>query len=354
MTKWPFVIAVLASLYGAFSYWAGQPVVFGGAVLVTGRKRKSTNPLSFRFTQREGASSGIGRHAAFFLARHNLTVFATCRKEEDKASLLQEAKAAGLEHRLVPITLHVDSEQSCRDALRRIREAKLPLVALVNNAGVGGGSPAELEDEQRLRDVFETNFFGAMRLAKLALPLLRESKGRIVSISSLKGSVATPGSSSYSASKAALDMALRVMALEVYHQGIKVVTVQPGYIKSEIRTKVDPNYLKKALELENVHHYPGFLRYVEDLSLQPTRGVDPIVTSKSILHGIVARFPGPLLRAGGWEVVSATWLPWLIPDWFEDDISAALFQYDRDGKQEMEKNEGWFAKFKESIGILRS
>jgi hypothetical protein len=55
------------------------------------------------------------------------------------------------------------------------------------------------------------------------------------------------------------------------------------------------------------------------------------------------------IRAGGWEVVTATWVPWLLPDLIEEDVAAALFRYDSDGKQDTEQS--WIAKFKKAIGL---
>jgi NAD(P)-dependent dehydrogenase (short-subunit alcohol dehydrogenase family) len=258
------VVLLLATLYGTLHWYCFTPVVFGGAVLIT------------------GASSGIGRDAAFYLAERNFTVFASYRKEADGASLTKEAKERGLANKLIPIALDVLDESSIQKAIDAVRASQLPLVALINNAGIGGGAPLELvrseriggfllidvcfekEEEARLRAIFEANYFGALKMVRHALPLLRKAKGRVVSISSLKGfvwffvsfffffffffsgSVATPGSAAYSSSKAALDMAMRVLALEVHHQDIRVVTVQPGYIKSEIRQKVDASYVAKV------------------------------------------------------------------------------------------------------------
>lgn len=126
--------------------------------------------------------------------------------------------------------------------------------------------------------------------------------------------------------------------------------------------------VKKANQLaeDNIKLYPGFYRNMKD-NFTAQRGVDPVVTSKCIHSAISARYPGPLLRAGldffvcahdvvskccfakgGWEVVTATWLPWLIPDWVEDDVSAGIFRYDKTGE---EKEAGFVTRFKKTIGV---
>lgn len=95
------------------------------------------------------------------------------------------------------------------DAIENLRklasESKLPLVAVVNNAGISRTSPAEYHLLQDAKEVFDTNFFGVMDLVQLTLPLLRESKGRIIMVSSVAGKVGRPMSGVYTASKFALE-----------------------------------------------------------------------------------------------------------------------------------------------------
>jgi NAD(P)-dependent dehydrogenase (short-subunit alcohol dehydrogenase family) len=135
-----------------------------------------------------GASSGIGRHAAVHLAGNGYTVFAGVRKEADADSILN-LQVKGLH----PVLLDVTNHDSCVSALDTVkqfsRESGLPIVGLVNNAGVSRKFPAELHDLSDIRRLFDTNFFGMIDLTQIFIPVLRESKGRIVMISSLSGLV---------------------------------------------------------------------------------------------------------------------------------------------------------------------
>jgi NAD(P)-dependent dehydrogenase (short-subunit alcohol dehydrogenase family) len=241
-------VAVLVAAYAAFDFWCSTPVVFSGAVVVT------------------GASSGIGRHAAFYLASRGFVVYPTYRKESDAASLTAEAARLGLEKLVRPLKMEVVNETSVKAAVATVASGGVPLVGVVNNAGLtGGGAPLELDTEQQLRIVMEVNFFGAMRVARLFVPLLRQSGGRVVSVSSLKGSIATPGSSGYCASKAALDIAMRCLARETLHLGVRVVTVQPGYIATDILANLDREFVdaqKKLADSPKGRLYPGFRRYL--------------------------------------------------------------------------------------------
>jgi NADP-dependent 3-hydroxy acid dehydrogenase YdfG len=167
-----------------------------------------------------GASTGIGRHAAVHLAGNGYTVFAGVRKEID-ADSIRNLQIKGL----YPVILDVTKHESCVSALETVsqfsRENGLPIVALVNNAGVSRKFPAELHDLSDIRRVFDTNFFGMVDLTQTFIPVLRESKGRIVMISSLSGLVSksAPLSESYLASNLSLSYSheQRLLRLQVRH-----------------------------------------------------------------------------------------------------------------------------------------
>jgi NAD(P)-dependent dehydrogenase (short-subunit alcohol dehydrogenase family) len=130
-----------------------------------------------------GAGTGIGRHAAESLARNGYTVLAGIRfsSEEDEIKLVRL-------NTLIPFYLDVCKHDACVEAVKRIgiltKSFDLPFVALINNAGFLKSIPIEHHNLQEARLMFETNFFAAMNLIQLLLPLLRESQGRIINLSS--------------------------------------------------------------------------------------------------------------------------------------------------------------------------
>jgi NAD(P)-dependent dehydrogenase (short-subunit alcohol dehydrogenase family) len=133
-----------------------------------------------------GASTGIGRHAAEFLATKGFLVYAGVRKESDVLAL------KGLDNsNLVPVILDVSNHTSCEQVLHLVssttEQRNLPFVALINNAGVTRKIPIEFHDITDARRVFDTNFFGVVDLVQLSLPLLRRHVGRVVMISSITG-----------------------------------------------------------------------------------------------------------------------------------------------------------------------
>jgi NAD(P)-dependent dehydrogenase (short-subunit alcohol dehydrogenase family) len=130
-----------------------------------------------------GAGTGIGRHAAEYLARNGFVVLAGIRFPAEE----KEIQSVGIKT-FIPIYLDVCKHDACVDALKRIeimtKSMNLPFVALINNAGYLKSMPIEFHNIQDARNMFETNFFAAMALIQLFLPLLRQSKGRIINLSS--------------------------------------------------------------------------------------------------------------------------------------------------------------------------
>jgi len=132
------------------------------------------------------------------------------------------------------IELDVTSQASTDGAFAQINTHG-PVDVLVNNAGVGGASPLELTPEAEHRQMFETNYFGAVRCIQAVLPSMRERRrGAIVNVTSVAGRWATPNQIPYSASKWALECAGEALAHEVRRFGIRVVNVEPGVVMTSI------------------------------------------------------------------------------------------------------------------------
>lgn len=179
-----------------------------------------------------GTSSGIGFATALHLARHGYRVFAGMRNLA-KAGALEEAAAA----ESLPVTvaqLDICDAKSVADAFATIAGAG-PVDLLVNNAGIGGASPLELTPEDEHRQMFETNYFGAVRCIQAVLPAMRErGSGCIVNVTSAVGLLATPNQIAYSASKWALECLGEALAHEMFRFGVRVVNVEPGVIMTNI------------------------------------------------------------------------------------------------------------------------
>lgn len=164
-----------------------------------------------------GCSSGFGLEIArYFLAR-DWQVIATMRTP--RADVLPPSE------RLRVLALDVTNPDSIREAV----EAAGPIDVLVNNAGFGAASPAELVPLATVREVFETNTFGTIALTQAVLPQFRERRaGVVVNVTSSVTLKALPLLGAYRASKVAVNAFTESMALELEQFGVRVRLVLPG------------------------------------------------------------------------------------------------------------------------------
>jgi short-subunit dehydrogenase len=133
--------------------------------------------------------------------------------------------------------LDVTNAQHIAAAEREIRSRGIPLVGLVNNAGVAFGGPLETLPLEELRSQFEVNVIGAMAVTQAFLPLLRKQPSRVVFIGSIAGRIAMPYFAPYCASKAALRALTDALRLELAPSRIGVTLVEPGSVATPIWRK---------------------------------------------------------------------------------------------------------------------
>ena len=164
-----------------------------------------------------GCSSGFGLEIArYFLAR-DWNVVATMRTP--RADVLPPSD------RLLVLALDVTNPESIRQSI----EAAGPIDVLVNNAGFGAASPAELVPLETVRDIFETNTFGTIAMTQAVIPQFRQRKaGVIVNVTSSVTLRALPLIAAYSASKVAVNAFTESMALELAPFGVRARLVLPG------------------------------------------------------------------------------------------------------------------------------
>ncbi len=184
-----------------------------------------------------GANSGIGLETAIELARRRFRSIGSVRSEE-KAEIVQAAaREAGVE--VETVILDVTDADRCEKVM-----AELDLYALVNNAGYSLTGAIEDTTDEQARHLFETMVFAPMRLARLALPGMRErGDGRIVNVSSLMGRISAPFSGWYSASKHALETLSDSLRTEVARDGVKVVLIE----LLTLATHLTPNLIQDRI-----------------------------------------------------------------------------------------------------------
>ncbi len=182
-----------------------------------------------------GASSGIGLLAAVELARRGHTVVATMRNLARRTRLEEAAAAAGVAGRLDLRRLDVTEFDSIPTVVAEIVRDHGRIDVLVNNAGFAVAGFAEDLKLDEIRMQLETNFFGHVAMTKAIIPVMRvQRSGHIIMISSISGRAATPVTSSYAASKFALEGWSEALRIELRSLGIRVVLVEPGAFQTDI------------------------------------------------------------------------------------------------------------------------
>src|SRR5437588_5967994 len=182
-----------------------------------------------------GCSSGFGVLIAIELARSGYHVVATMRDLTRNQRLLQAAKNAAVEKLIDIRRLDVTEFDSVFTIVPNIIRDYGRIDVLVNNAGYALAGFAEDIQLDELHAQLETNFFGQVAMAKVVLPAMRAQRsGHIIMVSSISGLAANPVTSSYSASKFALEGWSEALRIELHSLGIRVVLVEPGAYDTDI------------------------------------------------------------------------------------------------------------------------
>ncbi|GAB6269020.1 hypothetical protein DS62_02365 [Smithella sp. SC_K08D17] len=179
-----------------------------------------------------GCSTGIGRALAVEFAARNWRVFATARRPE----VINDLKAPNVDVSVLDVT----DETSIKACVDYVIAKAGRIDMLVNNAGLLLIGPLVELEISELRRQFETNVIGLNALTRAAVPhMIKRKSGKIVNISSVSGVLPTPFAGAYCSTKAALTALSDSLRMELAPLGIKVITVQPGGIKSNLSINAD-------------------------------------------------------------------------------------------------------------------
>lgn len=200
-----------------------------------------------------GASSGIGKATAIYFQQKGWNVVATMRNPvlEKELSHLDNVKV---------LKLDVKDESTIENAIENAIAAFGKIDVLVNNAGYGVNGPFEATTETQLRNQFEVNVFGLMKVTKTILPYFREQfHGTIINISSLGGRVTIPLYSLYFSTKWAIEGFTESLQYEVRQFGINVKLIEPGATATDFAsrsqvyadTTLAPDYKAYVLGVRN-------------------------------------------------------------------------------------------------------
>ena len=184
-----------------------------------------------------GGSRGIGKAIALALAEEGVNVAITGRNEEKLKAVVQEIEQKGVKSAYA--VFDITSKTEIYNALEKLQKDFGKIDVLVNNAGIAAfGGILEMEDE-KWEEIVKTNLFGAYYVIKAVVPSMVERKtGDIINISSTAGLKGNAMTSAYSASKFGLIGMSESMMLELRKQNIRVTTLMPSTIASDMSKEV--------------------------------------------------------------------------------------------------------------------
>lgn len=239
-----------------------------------------------------GASSGIGKETALFLAKKGHLVFAGVRKKVDKETI------EALHENIKGVYIDVTNSGSIDKAFWFIMRNTNKIDVLINNAGIVVGGPVELLQINKLREQFEVNTFAPISVVQKFMPLLDNSK--VINISSVASTGLFPYISAYCASKRAMDIFFNAFALE-NKNNIKIISIKPA----SIRTPIWDKSVEKARNDFNNINKKSCEKYAKDLSalekhaLQNNiRGLSVDKVTKCIYKVIQAKNPKASYNVG--------------------------------------------------------
>jgi len=231
-----------------------------------------------------GASSGIGEATAEQLGRAGYKVYGTSRRG---------AQAGERSFAMLP--LDVTSDESVEAAVTEVLRLDQRIDLLVNNAGFSV-APAGAEESsiEQARAIFDTNFFGVVRMTRAVVPhMRRQGGGRIINIGSVLGFLPMPYMALYAATKHAIEGYSESLDHELRTRGIRVSVVEPAYTK----TRFDANFLQPDSKLDEYREVRAALgKRLEEVV---EAGDDPAVVAGVVVKAATAARPKLRYAAGG-------------------------------------------------------
>lgn len=263
-----------------------------------------------------GASTGFGKLAAQILLQKNYKVLLGLRggQERFEKEFSQQFSAEEMQNlfknqRLFVWNLHMQDSTTFAPVIQYIENNHHgQLDILINNAGYGILSPVELEQEEKLRSVFETNFFGLVALTKILLPALLKAKGRILNMSSILGTVSLPFYGAYAASKHALQGYSESLAYELRPFGVQVGIIEPGGFHTSFRD----NLMSQLTTVKGSRYEQFMEKFITRLNDPSLKSGDPKQVAALIVKLCEAK-QVPLYSLIGKDAHMAHWGQKLVP-----------------------------------------
>ncbi len=248
-----------------------------------------------------GARTGIGNACARVLSAQGHRVYGTSRAPSS-------TDATDLGFKL--IRMDVDNAGSVTEGVEGILAEAGRLDVVVNNAGFGYGGAVEDSSVAEAEALFETNFFGVLRVCRAVLPHMRERRqGLIVNISSIGGLMGLPFQGLYSASKFAVEGLTTSLRMEVKPFGVRVVLIEPG----DIRTSFTANRRPTLATQERAIYREQYTKALARIEADEQGGPAPEIVARALVRIMNRRSPKPRYIVGPFYEQVAVWASHVLP-----------------------------------------
>ncbi|NOR27898.1 MAG: SDR family NAD(P)-dependent oxidoreductase [Lutibacter sp.] len=246
-----------------------------------------------------GGSSGIGKSVGEFLTQKGFIVYGTSRNSD---------KIKNPPFKLV--SLDVNHTETIAEAVSEVIGNEGRLDILINNAGMGITGPIEETPTNEMRNVFDTNFFGAIDVMKAVLPQMRtQNSGLIINVTSIAGYMGLPFRGIYSATKGALEIVTEAIRMEVKSFGIEVTNVAPG----DFATNIASGRFHTPV-FENSPYKDVYQSNLDLMDSHVDSGSDPIEMAKAIYKIINTKKPKVHYKVGDFMQKFSIVLKKILPD----------------------------------------
>ncbi len=226
-----------------------------------------------------GASSGLGKACAEYLASKGCTVYGTSRN----------ASSLTINH--LPFTIigmDVTQPSSVEAAVQTIINTHGHIDVVINNAGMGIGGALELATPEEIQLQMQTNFMGTVNVCNAVIPYMRNNKsGKIINLSSIGGVMGIPFQGFYSASKFAIEGYSEALSLELHPFNIKIVLIEPG----DFSTGFTANRKISEATQNSKHYKDAFNKCMTIIEKEENGGQKPIKLAKVMYKIIQSKHP---------------------------------------------------------------
>ncbi len=247
-----------------------------------------------------GGSSGIGKAIGTYLLSKNYAVYGTSRnpnkyKDTTPFPLLK---------------MEVTSLESVQESVNELLKQEERVDVLINNAGVGITGPIEETPNAEIEKAFATNLYGPINVIKAVLPTMREQgSGTVINITSIAGYMGLPYRGIYSATKAALEITIEALRMEVRQFGVKMTNIAPGDFATNIAAS---RY--HAPQLENSPYKKEYGNTLKLIDEHVDSGEDPDKMAKVVHQIIETKNPKVHYKVGSFLQKFSVVLKKILPD----------------------------------------